>query len=90
MSENEKSYAFGLLQALRMSGFKADIDYMNRKISGNFKQADRYNAKFVIIVGEEEINTRTLTIKNNNTKEEYKVSEELLINFFDDNIEEEH
>lgn len=90
MSENEKSYAFGLLQALRMSGFKADIDYMNRKIGGNFKQADRYNAKFVIIVGEEEINTRTLTVKNNNTKEEYKVSEELLINFFDDNIEEEH
>ena len=90
MSEDEKTYSFGLVQTLRMSGFTADIDYMNRKIGGNFKQADRLNSKFVIIVGSDEVKTNMLTVKNNKTKEEYKVDSKLIIDFFDDNIVEEH
>lgn len=90
MSEEQKTYAFALTQTLRMSGFSADIDYMNRKIASNFKQADRYNAKYVIIIGEEEISSNILTIKNNETKEEYKVNLEEIIDFFDEQIEEEH
>ncbi len=89
MSDNEKAYGFDVLQTLRMSGFNADIDYMSRKIGGNFKQADRLNSKFVIIIGEEETKSNILTIKNNRTKEEYKVSKELVIDFFDDNLEKE-
>lgn len=90
MSEEEKEYSFSLIQALRMNGFKVDIDYMGRNIKGNFKQADRLNSKFVIIIGEEEIKNSILTIKNNNTKEEFKVKEENIIEFFDEQIEEEH
>ena len=36
-----------------MSGFSADIDYMNRNIKSNFKQADRYECKYVIVIGED-------------------------------------
>lgn len=90
MSEEEKEYSFSLIQALRMNGFKVDIDYMGRNIKGNFKQADRLNSKFVIILGEEEIKNNILTIKNNNTKEEFKVKEEDIIKFFDEQIKEDH
>ena len=89
MSENEKEFSFNLVQSLRMSGFTADIDYMNRKIGSNFKQADRFNTKFIVIVGEEEINSGMLTIKNNKTKEEYHVPNSELITFFDENVEED-
>ena len=71
-----------------MNGFSTDIDYMNRNIKSNFKQADRLGAKYVIIIGEEETKTNILTIKNNNTKEEYKIEAEKLVEFFDENIEE--
>lgn len=83
MSENEVSYTVSLVQTLRLNGFKVDTDYMKRNIKSNFKQTDRLNTNYVIIVGDEEINNKTLTIKDNKTKEEYKVKEEDLIDFFD-------
>lgn len=89
MSEKEKEYSFNLVQNLRMSGFTADIDYMNRKIGSNFKQATRFNTKFIVIIGDEEINSNMITIKNNKTKEEYHVPTSELIAFFDENIEED-
>ena len=90
MDDESKKLGIKLTNIIRMNGFKADIDEMSRNIKGNFKQADRLNAKYVIIIGEEELNTNILTIKNNNTKEEYKVNIEDLIEFLDKNIEEEH
>lgn len=88
MSELENDYAISLLDYLRMNGFKADMDYMARNFKSNFKQADRLNSKYVVLVGDEETKTGVLTIKDNKTKEEYKVKEEELIDFFDEKIEE--
>lgn len=88
MSENEKKVAYHICNDLRMNGFSVDIDYMNRNIKANFKQADRLNAKYVIIIGEEEVKSNILTIKNNKTKEEYKIEVDKLVDFFDENIEE--
>ena len=88
MSELENDYAISLLDHLRMNGFKADMDYMARNFKSNFKQADRLNSKYVVLVGDEETKTGVLTIKDNKTKEEYKIKEEELIEFFDDKIEE--
>lgn len=89
MSENEEVYSLGLTQMLRLNGFVAEIDSMHRKLANNFKQADKMNAKFIIIVGEEEVNSDILTIKNNNTKEEYKVKSEELIGFLDEHLKED-
>ena len=55
MGESEKEEAFRLLQNLRLNGFSCDIDYMNRNLKSNFKQSERLNAKYVIILGEEEL-----------------------------------
>lgn len=81
-------YSIALANDLRMNGFITEIDYMNRKIGNNFKQADRMNAKFIIIIGEEEKQTNILTIKNNHTKEEYKVDIKDLIDFLDENLDD--
>ena len=86
-----KAYSFSLTTALRMNGISCDMDYLDKNIKSNFKQADRLNAKFVILVGEEEQETKVLTVKNNVTKEEYKIKEEDLLEFFDEQLEgEEH
>ena len=88
MSENEKAYAINLCSELRMNGFNVDIDYMNRNIKGNFKQADRLNAKFVIIIGEEEVNNNILTVKNNTTKEENKIERQEIVEFLDERLDD--
>lgn len=90
MTDNEKTYAISLTQDLRLNGFKTDIDLLDRGIKGNFKQADRLDVKFAIIIGEDEIKNNILTIKNNRTREEFKIEEEYLINFLDEKIGDEH
>lgn len=90
MSDNEKKYSLNLVNILRMNGFSCEMDMMNRNIKSNFKQADRLNSKYIIIIGEDEISSNILTLKNNQTKEEYKVYIDELISFFDENIEENY
>lgn len=86
MSENEKDYSIDLCNDLRLNGFIVDMDYNNRNLKNNFKNADKLGTKFVIIIGEEEKNTNIITIKNNETKEEYKIKIDDLIDFLDENL----
>ena len=88
ITEEDKEYSIGLSQALRLSGFSVDIDSLNRSMKSNFKQADRKKARFILIIGESERNENVLTIKNNHTKKEYKVSIDELIDFLDDMMDE--
>lgn len=90
MSENEKAKALRLCMDLRLNGFKVEIDYMNRSLKSNFKQADHLNSKFIIIIGEEEINNNFVTIKNNKIKEEQKVELEYLIYYLDEMLSNNH
>lgn len=86
MTYCEKNKSIELVNILRMNGFSADIDYMNRNIKSNFKQADRLNAKYIIIIGEEEIKTNTITIKNNKEKTEEKINIDNIIDYLDRSI----
>lgn len=83
MGEESKDHAVSLALSLRLNGFKVDMDYMDRNIKSNFKQADRLGAKFIAIIGEEEIKSNLITIKNNRTKEEFKVELGSLVEFLD-------
>lgn len=80
-------YSIKLGNILRMNGFNVEIDFTNKKIGNSFKQADKLKTKYIIIIGTDEINSKILTIKNNETKEEFKIEEEKLIDFFDEKIE---
>ena len=44
--------ALELVQAIRYQGFKAERDYLGRKIKAQFKSADTFKAKTVITLGE--------------------------------------
>lgn len=84
VDESIKYDASSLVMSLRLNGFKVDMDYMNRNMKSNFKQADRINAKYIIIIGEDEVKTNILTIKNNKTKEEHKINLEDVVEFLDE------
>lgn len=86
MDDTVKDYAYNIVTNLRLNGFITDTDYNSKKLQNNFKSADRMNAKFIIIIGEEEKNSGILTIKNNETKEEFKVKFDDVIDFLDENL----
>ena len=88
-SDHENEFSIKLLDNIRMNGYDADMDYMSRNIKSNFKQSERLSAKYIIIVGEEEIKTNILTVKDNVSKEEYKIEIEKMVEFLDEHISEE-
>lgn len=85
-SKEEKKYILSLGNTLRMNGFNVEIDYNNKSFKSNFKKADSLLAKYIIIIGEEEVKSKILTVKNNKTKEEYKIKLDNLIEFLDEKL----
>ena len=84
LTENEKPFCLALAQDLRLNGFKVEIDYLNKNLKGNFKQAENKNAKAIIIVGEDELNDQVLTVKNLKTKKEEKIDVDYIFNYLEE------
>jgi len=78
LGEGANLKALELVQALRQQGFKAERDYLNRKLKAQFKSADVFAAKTLITLGESEVESGQVTVKNNQTREEVQVSLETI------------
>lgn len=88
VAEEQKPEAMSLTNALRLSGFIVETDYMNRNMKSNFKASDRMKADYIILIGEEEIKTNILTVKDNHSKEEYKVALADIVDFLDQSLDD--
>ncbi|WP_449620052.1 histidine--tRNA ligase [Robertmurraya sp. Marseille-Q9965] len=77
LGEAAQDYTVGLLHKLRQAGFSAERDYLDRKIKAQFKAADRLNAKYVAILGEDELNANKINVKSLASGEqvEYRLDE---------------
>ena len=73
VSEEEKLHAIDIAQNLRLNGVITEINNMNKGLKGEFKEADRLNAKLLIILNDEDLKKGLVNIKDNVTKEEEKV-----------------
>ena len=89
VSETEKKYASSLVQMLRLNGFKAETEYTGRALKGQFKQADRLNSKFLIILNDADLMNDEVKIKNNKTKEEELVGIDYIMYYLDEHIGED-
>ena len=86
VNDDEKKYACYLAQELRLAGFIVDTEYTGRGLKGQFKQADRLNAKFTIVLNSEDLDNNEVKIKNNKTKEEEIISLDVLIYYLDEQL----
>jgi len=58
------SVAIETVALLRQNGFSADMDPAGTGFKSQFKKADRANAKSAVIIGENELNNKTYTVKD--------------------------
>ncbi len=72
---NNITEAIKLVQELREKGFIADFDYSKRKFAKQLEKASKI-AKNAIILGEDEIESNTLTIKDLSSFEQTKIERE--------------
>ncbi len=90
VNEDEKKYAIYLANLLRMSGFVVETEYNNKSLKSQFKRADYFNSKYLIILNSNDLNDGLVTVKNNKTKEEEKIMIEYLIYYFDEHISDDN
>lgn len=85
-NDTEKEYAIALTQDLRLNGFRVETEYMNHALKGQFKQADRLNAKMLIILNAEDLVGGEIQVKDNLTKEVTMVKEAEIDDYLDLNL----
>lgn len=75
LGDAARKWGVSKLPELRKAGLSATMDYMGRSMKAQMKDANRENASFTIIVGENELNEGKFTFRN------MKESEESLLTF---------
>ena len=64
MNEQTDEAGFLLLSQMRNKGIVCEKDYMKRSLKAQMKDANRNNADFVVIIGEDELEKGEVTLKN--------------------------
>ncbi|MEC3839041.1 histidine--tRNA ligase [Bacillus amyloliquefaciens] len=73
LGEKAKDYSVSLVYKLREAGISSEIDYENKKMKGQFKTADRLGARFIAILGEDELAQNKINVKDAETGEQREV-----------------
>ena len=78
IGDEAKTYAIKLLYELRKKGIRAEIDTRERNLKGQMKYANKIRAAYTAVIGEDEIRSGEITLKNMETGEQIKVEREEL------------
>ena len=89
LDQNSFTYALNAANILRLSGYKTDVCFDQTKLGNMFKRAERKKACFALIVGENEVKTNKVVVKNLSTQEQNEIDLTNMTSYFD-NIYNEH
>ncbi len=73
LGDEVQNDALKIINNLRLKGLIVDYDFFDKNLKGKFKQADRLNARFLLIYGSDEQKEKVVNVKNNETGEQTKV-----------------
>lgn len=74
LGEEAKTYCYTLLNQLRQQGISTLMDFRNRKLKKTMQLAHQSRAKYVAIIGEEELSTGNLKLKDMDSGEDATTS----------------
>jgi len=74
LGEEAKRAGFKLVDALRNQGLSCEMDFLSRSLKAQMREADRLQAKYVLILGEDELKKKIITLREMATKEQKEVA----------------
>ncbi|ALX48176.1 histidine--tRNA ligase [Lentibacillus amyloliquefaciens] len=86
VGDEADKYSVQLIHELRNNGIQADRDYQERKTKAQFKAADRFHAKYVLVLGENEINQKTINVKEMQTGNQDEVPLSQLVHYLQEKL----
>ena len=73
-ASDDISVCLPIATKLRNSDINTEVYMENKKIKAKFKYADKLSVPFVIVIGETELETNTVSLKNMSTGEQLQIS----------------
>ncbi|MGN1318635.1 MAG: histidine--tRNA ligase [Lachnospirales bacterium] len=70
----DMGYILKVAETIRKSGFVTDVYYANKAMKHKMKYANKLHIPFVAVIGEDELNSNCVALKNMNTGEQVTVS----------------
>jgi histidyl-tRNA synthetase len=80
LGEDAQAYAFEWSCRLNTMGIRTDTDFRGKSMKALMKRANKLNAAFVLIVGDNEIAQKQLVLRNMETKEQTEIGLDSLVN----------
>ncbi|MFD3449350.1 histidine--tRNA ligase [Microbacteriaceae bacterium 4G12] len=81
LGEKAKDYAAKLVYDIRKAGLTSEKDYLDRKIKAQFKAADRLNAKYVAVLGEDELERNVINLKDLATGTQEEIALDIFVSY---------
>ena len=79
IGDRAKHYALGLVQDLRKNHVRAAVDTQERNLKGQMKYSNKIGAKYSIVIGDDEIESGELTLKNMESGEQVRISKDDIV-----------
>lgn len=79
MGEEAQKKIPAISHKIRLAGFSADYDLLNRSVKAQMKESNKKEARFAIIIGEQELKTNSVVLKNLETSEQKNISQEEIL-----------
>ena len=74
IGDKARLYALDLVHKLRAGGVSGIIDTLNRNLKGQMKYANKLNARYSVVIGENEIEKGIVTLKNMHSGEQKEIN----------------
>ena len=76
IGDEAREYSVRLLHELRSKGIRAEMDTRERNLKGQMKYANKLGAAYTVVIGEDEVASGELTLKNMKNSEQTKIRKE--------------
>ena len=79
MTDNYK-YIYDINKILRNYNINTDICYLDKGFKAKMKYANKQGNKYIVIIGEDEVQKNTIVLKNMETGEQFELEKDNLVN----------
>ncbi len=86
LGDRAKNVSVKLVNEMRKAGLTVEKDYLDKKIKAQFKAADRVGAKFVVVLGDDELEKGTVSVKDLQAGKQEEVALAGIITFLKENL----
>lgn len=73
LGQKAQAFSYALTNKLRTKGIRTEIDYGDLPLKNQMKKGDRLNARFVLIIGDQEMDAGEAILRNMSTKEQVNI-----------------